>query len=342
MIKNIMKNINLKKSFKETKLENSQFKKLLINKLDDPKKSQSTPKCHYSIIEPTPIKNPRLISLSNLSCEFLGYDYELLLKDNETPIYLSGNQLVPNSTPISHCYCGHQFGIFAGQLGDGRAITLGDTYDVDNNELWEIQLKGAGLTPYSRFADGRAVLRSSIREFLCSEHLYALGIPTSRALSLIGSESTVARDPLYNGRVINEECCVVSRLAPTFIRFGSFEIFKDYDELTGHSGPSVGMESEMLPMLLDYIAEYHFIGLWGKFKGEELYKQMFEQIVIRTATLAAYWQSYGFTHGVLNTDNMSVLGLTIDFGPFGFLEFFDPGFICNHSDKNGRYCYGRY
>jgi uncharacterized protein YdiU (UPF0061 family) len=341
MIK-IMKNINLKKSFKETKFENSQLKKLLINKPDNPNKSQTTPKCHYSIVEPTAIKNPRLLCLSNLSSEFLGLNYESILKDKDTAEYLSGNKLVESSTPIAHCYCGHQFGIFAGQLGDGRAITIGDTYDVDNKELWEIQLKGAGLTPYSRFADGRAVLRSSIREFLCSEHLWALGIPTTRALSLVGSESTVARDPLYNGRVIYEECCVVSRLAPTFIRFGSFEIFKGYDELTGREGSSTGMEAEMLPMLLDYIAEYHFKDLWDKFKGEELYKDMFEQIVIRTAVLAAYWQCYGFTHGVINTDNMSVLGLTIDFGPFGFLEYFDPGFICNHSDKNGRYSYGRY
>ncbi len=336
-----MKNINLKKSLIETKFENSQINKLLINKSDNPRKPQTTPNCHYSIVEPIPLKNPRLICLSSLAANFLGYDNESLLQDKETPEYLSGNKLIPNSTPIAHCYCGHQFGIFAGQLGDGRATTLGDIYDVDNNELWEIQLKGAGLTPYSRFADGRAVLRSSIREFLCSEHLWALGIPTTRALSLVGSESTVARDPFYNGRVIKEECCVVSRIAPTFVRFGSFEIFKDQDELSGNSGPSVGMESQMLPMLLNYIAEYHYKDLFIKFKGVELYKQMLEIIVLRTAVLAAYWQAYGFCHGVLNTDNMSVLGLTIDFGPFGFLEYFDPGFICNHSDKNGRYCYGR-
>ena len=342
MFKYLMKNINLKKNFRETKFENSQVKNLLVGSLSDPNKSQQTPKINYAIVKPTPLKNPRLLCLSNLCSGFLGYDCECLLEDKETTEFLCGNILIPESTPIAHCYCGHQFGIFAGQLGDGRAITLGDLYDIDNKELWEIQLKGSGLTPYSRFADGRAVLRSSIREFLCSEHLWSLGIPTTRALSLVGSESKVARDPLYNGRVIQEECCVVSRVAPSFFRFGSFEIFKDYDELSGSKGPSVGMESQMLPKMLDYIAEYHYKDLWSKYKGKDLYLNMFKLIVIRTAVLSAYWQCYGFCHGVLNTDNMSILGLTIDFGPFGFLEYFDPGFICNHSDRNGRYSYGQY
>jgi uncharacterized protein YdiU (UPF0061 family) len=153
----------------------------------------------------------------------------------------------------------------------------------------------------------------------------------------------VARDPLYTGSVIREQCCVVSRVAPSFIRFGSFEIFKDYDSLTGHSGPSVGLEKEMLSIMLDYVAMFHFKQIWDAYSSnkEELYRNMFKLIVIRTAVLAAYWQSYGFCHGVLNTDNMSILGLTIDFGPFGFLEFFDPVFICNHSDRNGRYAYQR-
>jgi uncharacterized protein YdiU (UPF0061 family) len=331
------------KSLKETKFENSQLKNLLVCEVKNPKRSQQTTHCNYTKVLPTPLKNPRLICLSKQCAYFLGYDYHKLKEDKETAEYLAGNKIVEGSTPIAHCYCGYQFGIFAGQLGDGRAITLGDTYDIDGQSLWEIQLKGSGLTPYSRFADGRAVLRSSVREFLCSEHLWALGIPTTRALAIVGSDDTVARDPLYTGSVIREQCCVVSRVAPSFIRFGSFEIFKDYDSLTGHSGPSVGLEKEMLSIMLDYVAMFHFKQIWDAYSSnkEELYRNMFKLIVIRTAVLAAYWQSYGFCHGVLNTDNMSILGLTIDFGPFGFLEFFDPVFICNHSDRNGRYAYQR-
>jgi uncharacterized protein YdiU (UPF0061 family) len=343
MFKKYMKNIVLKNNFKETKFENSQLKNLLIFEPKSSKRSQQTPKCNYSKVLPTPLKNPRLLCLSKQCANFLGYDSEKLAEDKETPEYLAGNKIVEGSQPIAHCYCGHQFGIFAGQLGDGRAITLGDLYDVEGKSLWEIQLKGSGLTPYSRFADGRAVLRSSVREFLCSEHLWALGIPTTRALALIGSDDTVARDPLYNGNVIQEECCVVSRIAPSFFRFGSFEIFKGYDSLSGSKGPSVGLEKEMLPTMLEYLAKHHFKPLWDEFEKDnhELYSNMFRLIVVRTAVLAAYWQSYGFCHGVLNTDNMSILGLTIDFGPFGFLEYCDPTFICNHSDRNGRYSYAR-
>lgn len=185
---------------------------------------------------------------------------------------LSGNRLFEGSEPFAHCYCGHQFGAFAGQLGDGRAINLGDVVSnngVGNEEenLISLQLKGAGLTPFSRTAEGRAVLRSSIREFLCSEAMFSLGIPTTRAASLVVSDTTVARDKLYDGHVIQEKCCVVMRVAPTFMRFGSFEIFKDKDQYTGLSGPSVGLKAEMLPKMLDYLLKFQFKDISAKFGG---------------------------------------------------------------------------
>lgn len=333
----------------ELKFINTHLNNLFVKEVKDPKRPQPTKGCNYTRVQPTPVENPKIYSISRYCAEMLGLDYKSLIdnKDNEAAEYLSGNKLINTSDPSSHCYCGHQFGVFAGQLGDGRAITLGDVYgDADEPEqLWELQLKGSGLTPYSRFADGRAVLRSSIREYLCSEHLWALGIPTTRALSLVGSDSKVQRDPLYNGNVIYEECAIVCRVAPNFFRFGSFEIFKDTDMLTGSSGPSPGMEKEMLSKMLDYLGKLHFSKLYNEYNHqeeksvEEYYEKLYKLVCTRTAILAAYWQCYGFCHGVLNTDNMSFLGLTIDYGPYGFLEFFDKFFICNHSDKNGRYAY---
>lgn len=343
-------------TFPELRFENSFIKNLPVKEVKDPKQSQTTRGCNYTKVTPTPLDNPKLISVSPQCCKFLGLEYQKVLENSkESAEYLSGNKLNQTSDPVSHCYVGHQFGVLAGQLGDGRAITIGDLYgaeEEDVHQLWELQLKGSGLTPYSRFADGRAVLRSSIREYLCSEHLWSLGIPTTRALSLIGSESTVQRDPLYTGNAIYEECAVVCRVAPSFFRFGSFEIFKGKDPLSGSAGPSVGMENEMLPKMLDYVGKYHFTKLYQAYAGEEGFasgnskenmtefcKKLYELVCVRTAILSAYWQSYGFCHGVLNTDNMSLLGLTIDFGPFGFLEFFDNFFICNHSDRHGRYSY---
>jgi uncharacterized protein YdiU (UPF0061 family) len=325
----------------EIGFENSHLKNLFIRTLDNPKKSQQTKQCNYSKVEPTPVDKPYLICLSELCCNFLNIDYKYSLEHSkETAEYLSGNKLISNSEPSAHCYCGHQFGIFAGQLGDGRAISLGDIYPSKNkDQLWDLQLKGSGLTPYSRSADGRAVLRSSIREFLCSEHLWALGIPTTRALSLVGSNSTAMRDPMYDGNVIYEKCCVVTRVAPTFFRFGSFEIFKPVDQLSGSAGPSVGLDAKMIPKMLEYLGQYHLPMIYPGEVNPDFMKEFFQLITMRTAILAALWQSYGFCHGVLNTDNMSILGLTIDFGPFGFMEYFDKNFICNHSDKHGRYAY---
>ncbi len=217
-------------------------------------------------------------------------------------------------------------------------------------------MKGSGKTPYSRFADGRAVLRSTIREYLCSEHLYSLGkilsylgIPTTRALGLIVSDTKVMRDLLYDNNPIMEKCAVVLRLCNTFQRFGSFEIFKGEDYTSGSSGPSDGRQKEMMPRMIKYLLKFHYQTLFSKYKlsdetekiPEECVKELFYVIMSRTAFLVATWQAFGFCHGVLNTDNMSILGVTIDFGPYGFMEFFDKEHICNHSDKNGRYSYRR-
>jgi uncharacterized protein YdiU (UPF0061 family) len=332
-------NISLK-NISEIKFENSYINNLYINKVTNPKTPQTTKGCNFTYVEPTPINNPRLIYLSPLCCEFLKLDLKTMIENSdESAEYLSGNKLIVSSVPVAQCYVGHQFGILAGQLGDGRAITLGDMLVGDG--LYELQLKGSGLTPYSRFADGRAVLRSSIREFLCSEHLWSLGIPTTRALSLVGSDTTVQRDPLYSGNVIYEQCAVVCRLSPTFLRFGSFEIFLPKDPLSGSMGPSNGLETEMLPKMLNYLGKFHFNKLYTETCDnlKNFVNKLFLLTTIRSAILAAYWQSYAFCHGVLNTDNMSILGLTIDFGPFGFMEFFDNFYVCNNSDKHGRYAY---
>lgn len=252
--------------------------------------------------------------------------------------YFSGNLVIPNTQQYAHCYCGFQFGYFAGQLGDGRAIALGEVLDSKSGRI-ELQLKGAGKTPYSRGSDGRAVLRSSIREFLCSELNYFLGIPTTRAATLISSDTQAVRDPFYSGNQILENCCTVLRLAPNFIRFGSFEICRSEDEITGKSGPSKG-EIGLIKELLDHVIKFHYFKTeklrsetssekgvnvdpengfnldpvhedLSQLNEEERYVKFFSELVKRTAKLVALWQCYGWCHGVLNTDNMSILGLTI-------------------------------
>nr|MBP8267429.1 YdiU family protein [Zoogloea sp.] len=227
----------------------------------------------------------------------------------------AGNRLLPGSEPLAAVYSGHQFGVWAGQLGDGRAHLLGEVSGADSG--WEIQLKGAGQTPYSRFADGRAVLRSSIREFLCSEAMAALGIPTTRALSVVGSHAPVRREAI-------ETAAVVARLAPSFIRFGSFEHW------AARNKPAE------LRQLADYVID--------RFRPEcreaaNPYAALLADVGRRTGETIAKWQAVGFMHGVMNTDNMSILGLTLDYGPFGFMDAFDAGHICNHSDDRGRYSY---
>ncbi|KAF5897516.1 selenoprotein O [Clarias magur] len=303
----------------------------------------------FSRVKPQPLEKPRFVAVSAPAMALLGLGAEEVWNDPLGAEYLSGCRLMPGSEPAAHCYCGHQFGHFAGQLGDGAACYLGEvrTPDDQSPELlkenpsrrWEIQLKGSGLTPFSRQADGRKVLRSSIREFLCSEAIFALGIPTTRAGSVVTSDSRIMRDVFYDGNPCMERCSVVLRISPTFIRFGSFEIFKEEDELTGRQGPSYGC-NEIRTQMLDYVIETFYPEIQQSHSDPvERNTAFFREVMLRTARLVAHWQCVGFCHGVLNTDNMSILGLTLDYGPFGFMDRFDPEFICNASDNTGRYSY---
>lgn len=227
--------------------------------------------------------------------------------------YFSGKRLLPGSEPTAMLYSGHQFGVYVGQLGDGRAILLGEVRN-QRAEKWDLHLKGAGFTPFSRDGDGRAVLRSTIREYLCSEAMHGLGIPTTRALCIIGSDAKVWRETIETGAML-------VRMAPTHVRFGSFEVFY------------YRRQHEHLACLADHVIEQYFPHLVGV--GDR-YVRFFAEVVRRTAELIAKWQAVGFAHGVMNTDNMSVLGLTLDYGPFGFMDDYDSGFICNHSDHHGK------
>jgi len=227
-----------------------------------------------------------------------------------------GETLLPGMSPLAQVYSGHQFGVWAGQLGDGRGILLGEQRLEDGSKL-DWHLKGAGLTPYSRMGDGRAVIRSSVREFLASEALHHLGIPTTRALTL-----SIGDEPVY--RETTERGAMLMRISPSHLRFGHFEHF------------FYSQQQEKVQQLADYAIRHH----WPHLDAEaDRYQQWFTDIVLRTARLIALWQSVGFAHGVMNTDNMSILGLTIDYGPFGFLDDYQPDFICNHSDYQGRYSF---
>jgi len=235
--------------------------------------------------------------------------------------------ILPGMQPYAARYGGHQFGNWASQLGDGRAMTLVELICPDGHRR-ELQLKGAGRTPYSRTADGRAVLRSSVREFLCSEAMHHLGVPTTRALSLVATGDAVVRDMFYDGNSAAEPGAIVCRVAPSFVRFGNFEILTWSDELAE------------LKQLADYVITTHFAEL-GK-PSPEVYARWFEEICQRTAVMVAEWMRVGFVHGVMNTDNMSILGLTIDYGPYGWLEGYDLGWTPNTTDAEGRrYCFGR-
>ena len=271
----------------------------------------------HTRLMPTPLPAPYWVGRSPTVAAELGLPHDWF--DSETALQIAtGNQLWPGSEPLATVYSGHQFGVWAGQLGDGRAILLGET-----ETGWEIQLKGAGRTPYSRRGDGRAVLRSSIREFLCSEAMHALGIPTTRALCVTGSDAPIRRETV-------ETAAVVTRVAPSFIRFGHFEHF------AAHHQP------EALRQLADFVIDRYYPACRHStaFEGNP-YAALLEAVSLRTAAMVAQWQAVGFCHGVMNTDNMSILGLTIDYGPFQFLDAFDPGHICNHSDTEGRYAYQR-
>ncbi|KAF1387095.1 hypothetical protein PFLUV_G00101710 [Perca fluviatilis] len=328
--------------------DNVALKKLPLDSSEEPGQRQVKGAC-FSLVKPQPLTKPRFVAVSHEALALLGLSGEEVMNDPLGPEYLSGSKVMPGSEPAAHCYCGHQFGQFAGQLGDGAACYLGEVKVPPGQDpellrenpsgRWEIQVKGAGLTPFSRTADGRKVLRSSIREFLCSEVMFFLGVPTTRAGSVVTSDSKVVRDVYYSGNPRHERCSVVVRIAPTFLRFGSFEIFKRADEHTGRQGPSYGRD-EIRGQMLDYVIEMFYPEIQQNHPDRvERNVAFFKEVMRRTARLVALWQCVGFCHGVLNTDNMSILGLTLDYGPYGFMDRFDPDFICNASDNSGRYSY---
>ena len=273
------------------------------------------PPAFHTHLQPTPLRAPYLVGVSADAADLIGLDPAMANSSSFVDVF-TGNAVARDSKPLAAVYSGHQFGVWAGQLGDGRAILLGDLPARDGGRM-ELQLKGAGQTPYSRMGDGRAVLRSSIREFLCSEAMAALGIPTTRALCVTGSDQQVRRETM-------ETTAVVTRMSPSFIRFGSFEHWyynKRHDELK-------------------LLADNVIANFYPEFLGAgNPYRELLAEVTRRTAHLMAQWQAVGFMHGVMNTDNMSILGLTLDYGPFGFMEAFDARHICNHTDQQGRYSY---
>jgi len=282
----------------------------------------------FSRVLPTPVAAPRTLAWSPEVAELLGLDPELCRSDDFAQVF-GGNRLPAGAEPFAANYGGHQFGNWAGQLGDGRAIALGEVVDR-NGDHQTLQLKGAGPTPYSRRADGRAVLRSSLREFLCSEAMHHLGVPTTRALSLVATGDLVMRDVLYAGHPAPEPGAVVCRVAPSFTRFGGFQL------------PASRKELDLLRQLVDVTIRSDFPHLVASGPTPELrVPAFFAEVCERTAALVVHWMRVGFVHGVLNTDNMSILGLTIDYGPYGWLESFDPGWTPNTTDADTRrYRYG--
>ncbi len=274
----------------------------------------------YSLVEPTSVREPRLVACSRAMMERLDLDPALCGSDDFVEIF-SGNRLLDGMKPHAMCYGGHQFGHWAGQLGDGRAIVLGDVINRAG-ERWSLQLKGAGPTPYSRTADGLAVLRSSLREFVCSEAMHALGVPTTRALSLVLTGEQVLRDMFYDGNPRHEPGAVVCRVAPSFIRFGNFQIL------------TAQRDEKTLRQLMDYCIETHDADLGPP--DPSAYVRWFERVCERSCEMVVHWMRVGFVHGVMNTDNMSIHGLTIDYGPYGFLEPYDEDWTPNTTDAQGR------
>jgi uncharacterized protein YdiU (UPF0061 family) len=268
---------------------------------------QTLPPIFFSEVEPTPLTKPQLVALSKPCREML----QLELSDEELVLWLNGNIRQPGDQRIATRYAGHQFGMWAGQLGDGRAISLGEL--IVNRQRFELQTKGSGLTPFSRLGDGKAVIRSCIREFLCSEHMDALRVPTTRALACL-----VGEDPVHREQI--ERSALVARVFTSNLRFGHFEY-------AFHFGQPEALKALVAYTQKQFFPETHSI------------TEMLTEVSLRTAQLMALWMSLGFCHGVMNTDNMSILGLTIDYGPFGFMDDFDKNWICNHSDPHGRYKY---
>jgi uncharacterized protein YdiU (UPF0061 family) len=305
-----------------------QFDNTFVRDLPGDEESRSWPRqvhAAYSRVSPTPVESPRLIAYSPEMVTTLDIDPVFV----ESPAFarvFGGNALMDGMEPYAANYGGHQFGVWAGQLGDGRAITLGEVVNA-RGERWELQLKGAGPTPYSRSADGRAVLRSSIREFLCSEAMHHLRVPTTRALSVVTTGERVVRDMFYDGNPQFEAGAIVCRVAPSFIRFGNFEL------------PASRGDAPLLTRLVDFTIQRDFpalIASVGDADPERLMSEWFGVVCERTAVMVAEWMRVGFVHGVMNTDNMSILGLTIDYGPYGWIDNFDLEWTPNTTDAAGR------
>lgn len=278
----------------------------------------------FSFVTPKKTEKPELLHVSSEMLREIGLS-DKDAKSNSFLTVFTGNKVLPKTNPYAMCYGGHQFGNWAGQLGDGRAINLVEI--EHNNKIWALQLKGAGMTPYSRSADGLAVLRSSIREYLCSEAMYYLGVPTTRALSLALSGDQVLRDVMYNGNPDYEKGAIVCRASESFIRFGNFEICAARDD------------KDTLKKIVDFTIKYHFKHL-GK-PSKEVYINFFKDVAAKSLEMVIHWQRVGFVHGVMNTDNMSILGVTIDYGPYGWLEGYDHNWTPNTTDRtHSRYRYG--
>lgn len=312
-------------------LDAAQFDNRFVRELPGDPETRNVPRqvrnACYTLVKPAPVRAPRLLAWADAVGEMMG------IARPGSPVspaveVLAGNRVLPGMQPYAARYGGHQFGHWAGQLGDGRAITLGELISPDGKR-YELQLKGAGKTPYSRTADGRAVLRSSVREFLCSEAMHFLGVPTTRALSLVATGEPVIRDMFYDGHPEAEPGAIVCRVSPSFLRFGNFEIL------------AAQKEPELLRQLADFATGEHFPELVSSHRAPEVYAKWFEEVCRHTGILIAHWMRVGFVHGVMNTDNMSILGLTIDYGPYGWLEGFDLHWTPNTTDAQGRrYCYG--
>ncbi|OCB78595.1 hypothetical protein LPBF_00940 [Flavobacterium crassostreae] len=281
-------------------------------------------KACFSYVTPRIPSNPQLVHYSKEVAQLIGITTAEATNTAFTAIF-SGKEILPNTRPYAMNYAGHQFGNWAGQLGDGRAINLTQIQHLQ--QKYTLQLKGAGATPYSRRADGLAVLRSSIREHLCSEAMHHLGVPTTRSLSLILTGDTVLRDVLYDGHPEYEKGAVICRVAPSFIRFGNFELFSSQKDL------------QTLKLLTNFTIKHHFPEIKGTSKTD--YIAFFKAVADKTRTMVTHWQRVGFVHGVMNTDNMSILGLTIDYGPYGWLEDYNPDWTPNTTDReNRRYRFG--
>lgn len=275
----------------------------------------SLPEAFYERVNPTPVPAPYLVSFNPAAAALIDLDPDAA-GDPAFVTQVAGNGVPDRAAPLAMAYAGHQFGVFVPQLGDGRAILLGDITNA-RGDRWELQLKGAGQTRYSRFGDGRAVLRSTIREYLCSEAMAGLGIPTTRALCIAGSDQPVLREE-------PETSAILMRMAPSHVRFGSFEFF------------AARQRHGEVRQLADWVIGNFFPGLAGQ---SDQYPRWLAAVTERTGRLIAAWMAAGWAHGVMNTDNMSILGLTLDYGPFGFLDTYEQGFICNHSDPTGRYAF---